>query len=195
MAAQASAGHDCHMTEPPNLRVRRASPSDAAAVVAIYNEGIAERRATFETEARRPRDVIGHLASSSHPALVAEDGDEVVGWAWIAPYSEREVYAGVADCSVYVRAAARGRGVGTRLTQDLASEAKRLGFHKLLGKLLTTNEASVRLVRRCGFREVGVHRAHGRLDGEWRDVVLVELLLGEAARSALVPRCGVPQPP
>jgi L-amino acid N-acyltransferase YncA len=171
------------MTEPPDLRVRRASPSDATVVVAIYNEGIAERQATFETMARRPRDVIGRLASSSHPALVAEDGGEVVGWAWITPDSEREAYAGVAECSVYVRAAARGRGVGTRLIHDLATEAERHGFHKLLGKLFTTNEASLRLVRRCGFREVGVHRAHGRLDGEWRDVLLVELLLGEAVRS------------
>jgi phosphinothricin acetyltransferase len=194
MAAEASPGHDRGMTEPLDLRVRRASPSDAAAVVAIYNEGIAERRATFETEARRPCDVIGHLASSSHPALVAEDGEEVVGWAWAAPYSERGAYAGVVECSVYVRAAARGRGVGTRLTQDLATEAELQGFHKLLGKLFTTHRASLRLVRRCGFREVGVHRAHGRLDGEWRDVVLVELLLGEAARSARVRRSGMAQP-
>jgi phosphinothricin acetyltransferase len=171
------------MTGPPDLRVRRASPADAAAVVAIYNEGIAERQATFETVARRPRDVIGRLTSNSHPALVAEAGGEVVGWAWITPYSEREAYAGVAECSAYVRAAARGRGVGTRLIRDLAVEAERHDLHKLLGKLFTTNEASVRLVRRCGFREVGVHRAHGRLDGEWRDVLLVELLLGEAARS------------
>jgi L-amino acid N-acyltransferase YncA len=183
MAAEASAGHDRGMTEPLDLRVRRASQSDAAAVVAIYNEGISERQATFESEARRPRDVIEKLASSSHPALVAEIGGEVAGWAWITPYSEREAYAGVAECSVYVRAAARGRGVGTRLTQDLATEAELQGFHKLLGKLLTTNQPSLRLVRRCGFREVGVHRAHGRLDGEWRDVLLVELLLGEAARS------------
>jgi L-amino acid N-acyltransferase YncA len=194
MAAEATARHDGAMTEPPDLRVRRASPSDAAAVVAIYNEGIAERQATFETEARRPRDVIGQLTSSSHPALVAEVGGEVVGWAWTARYSEREAYAGVADCSVYVRAAARGRRVGTRLTQNLATEAELRGFHKLLGKLFATNEASVRLVRRCGFREVGVHRAHGRLDGEWRDVVLVELLLGEAARSALTPTPATAQP-
>jgi L-amino acid N-acyltransferase YncA len=169
------------MTGPRELHVRRASPLDGAAVAAIYNEGIAERQATFETQARRPRDVIGRLASSSHPALVAEDGDEVVGWAWIAPYSDREAYAGVVECSVYVRAAARGRGVGTRLTRDLAAEAERQGFHKLIGKLFTTNQASLRLVRRSGFREVGVHLAHGRLDGEWRDVLLVELLLGEAA--------------
>ena len=194
MVAEARAGQHRGMTEPPDLRVRRASRSDAGAVVAIYNEGIAERQATFETDARRPRDVIGRLASKSHPALVAEDGDEVVGWAWIAPYSEREAYAGVAECSVYVRAAARGRGAGTRLTQDLATEAELRGFHKLLGKLFTTNQASLRLVRRCGFREVGVHRSHGRLEGEWRDVVLVELLLGEAARSAHVPRSAVTQP-
>ena len=169
------------MSEPPGLRVRRASPADAAAVVAIYNEGIGHREATFETEMRRPRDVIGRLASSSYPALVAEHGGEVVGWAWIAPYSERAAYAGVADCSVYVRAAARGRGVGTRLIRDLAAAAEQHGFHKLVGKLFTTNQPSLHLVRRCDFREVGVHRAHGRLDGHWRDVLVVELLLGDAA--------------
>jgi phosphinothricin acetyltransferase len=185
MAAGATGGHDGGMSEPADLRIRRATPSDAHAVAAIYNEGIAERRATFETETRRPRDVIGRLASSSHPALVAEHGTEVVGWAWIAPYSERAAYAGVGDCSVYVRARARGCGVGTRLTRDLATEAEQHGFHKLLGKLLTTNQASLRLVRRCGFREVGIHRAHGRLDGQWRDVLLVELLLGDAAAQPL----------
>ena len=108
--------------------------------------------------------------------------DEVVGWAATAPYSTREVYAGVAEASVCVLRAARGRGVGTALANALAEQAGRRGLHKLLGKLFVDNEASRRLVARCGFREVGVHVRHGRLDGEWRDVVVVELLLGEAAR-------------
>ncbi len=169
----------------PELLVRRASPADAAAVAGIYNEGIAERQSTFETEPRRPLDVIGRLASSSHPALVAVRADEVVGWAWLAPYSERRAYAGVAECSVYVRTAERRRGIGARLVGDLVVEAELQGFHKLLGKLFTSNAASIRLVRHCGFREVGVHRCHGRLEGEWRDVLLVELLLGDAAQAAV----------
>ena len=184
MAPAADGRHDRRMPDTTGVRIRRASPQDAAAVVSIYNEGIAARESTFETEPRRPLDVIGRLASSSHPALVAERSGAVVGWAWIAPYSDRPAYAGVAECSVYVRAAARRRGVGTALIRDLAIEAELKGFHKLLGKLFTTNEASLRLVRRGGFREVGIHRCHGRLDGAWRDVLLVELLLGEAARAS-----------
>jgi L-amino acid N-acyltransferase YncA len=166
-----------------DFRVRPARPSDAAAVASIYNQGIAERQATFETRPRGARDVAPRLASSSHPALVAELGDGVIGWAWLTPYSDRAAYAGVAEASLYVRTEARGRGVGTRLAEALATAAERRGFHKLLGKVFTTNAASVRLVRRCGFREVGVHRCHGRLDGEWRDVVLVERLLGPARKA------------
>ena len=171
------------MADDDQITVRRARAGDGVAVAAIYNEGIAERQATFETEPRTAEDVAPRLVSRSHPALVAEAGDEVVGWAWLAPYSDRPAYAGVAEASVYVRIGDRGRGIGTSLAEALAAEAERLGFHKLLGKLFTTNAASLRLVTRCRFRQVGVHRAHGRLDGEWRDVVLVERLLG-AAREA-----------
>ena len=171
------------MADDGHITVRRARAGDGLAVAAIYNEGIAERQATFETEPRTADDVAPHLMSQSHPALVADAGDEIVGWAWLTPYSDRPAYARVAEASVYVRTEARGRGIGTSLAEALAAEAERHGFHKLLGKLFTTNAVSLRLVTRCGFREVGVHRAHGRLDGVWRDVVLVERLLG-AAREA-----------
>jgi phosphinothricin acetyltransferase len=81
---------------------------------------------------------------------------------------------------LYVTASERGRGIGTRLLDALASAAEEAGFTKLIGKIFAGNERSVALVRRCGFREVGVHLRHGRLDGEWRDVLLVERPLGEA---------------
>ena len=105
----------------------------------------------------------------------------MVGWARIAPYSTRPCYAGVGESSVYIAAPHRGAGIGTALAASLMAEAQRAGYYKLLGKLFTDNEASCRLVRRFGFRDVGVHLCHGRLDGQWRDVLLVELLLGEAA--------------
>jgi L-amino acid N-acyltransferase YncA len=162
------------------MHTREAVAADAPAVAVIYNEGIEGRDATFETRLRTPADVEEWL-SPDYPLLVAEVGEEVAGWARLAPYSDRPVYRGVAECSVYVTAARRGQGVGTRLLGALAEDAERRGFHKLLGKLFPGNAASVALVRRSGFREVGVHRCHARLDGEWRDVVLVELLLGEAA--------------
>jgi phosphinothricin acetyltransferase len=160
--------------------VRAARPSDAPALAAIYGEGIEGRESTFETRPRGPDEMRARLETPSEIHLVAEDDGRVVGWAATAPYSTREAYAGVAEASVYVLREARGRGVGTALATELAAEASRCGLYKLVGKLFAGNEASRRLVARCGFREVGVHLRHGRLDGEWRDVVVVELLLGAA---------------
>ena len=95
----------------------------------------------------------------------------------MAAYSSRPAYAGVGEVSAYVDEAARGRGVGTGLLTELAERAQRQGYWKLTGKLFPENEASRRLVSRCGWREVGMHLRHGRLEGEWRDVLVVERLL------------------
>jgi L-amino acid N-acyltransferase YncA len=156
--------------------VRAAGADDAASVAAIYNAGIRERSSTFETRERDPVEIARRIASEA-VFLVADVDVAVAGFAATAPYSEREVYAGIAECSVYVDPEQRGRGVGTRLLDALATEAERAGLHKLVGKLFAGNEASMRLVERCGFRVVGTHERHGRLDGEWRDVILVERTL------------------
>jgi len=161
--------------------VRIAEPRDAEAIAAIYNDGMEGREATFETEPRSGAAFGERIVANGYPMLVAELDGRVVGCAWISAYSDRACYAGVGECSVYVATQARGRGIGTELCERLADEAERRGFYKLLGKLFPTNAASVRLVRRCRFREVGLHRCHGRLDGVWHDVLLVERLLGEAA--------------
>ena len=113
--------------------------------------------------------------------LVVENGGLVAGWARIAPYSPRACYAGVAEASVYVRAAARGDGLGSALAAVLRERAERVGLDKVIGKLFAENEQSRRLAARYGFREVGLHVRHGRIQGEWRDVLVVELLLGSAA--------------
>ncbi len=159
------------------MRIRAARAEDAAAVAEIYNVGIRERTSTFETRERQPAEIEERIGSERHPFLVAELDGRLAGFAATSSYSNREAYAGVAECSVYVDPELRGRGVGTTLLEALASEAGLRGFHKLLGKLFTTNEASVRLVRRGGFRVVGTHHRHGELDGEWRDVILVERIL------------------
>jgi L-amino acid N-acyltransferase YncA len=156
--------------------IRAARAEDGPALAAIYNQGIEERQATFETRRRSPEDLAGWL----DPLLVAERDGEVAGWAGIAPYSDRDFYAGVRECTIYIERGARGSGVGARLLEELAAQAERGGYYKLIAKLFPENEASVGLFRRHGFREVGVHHRHGRLDGEWRDVVVVERLLGEA---------------
>lgn len=163
--------------EPWGILVRAATTADAEAVCRIYNGALAERGSTFETEPRVPSDFEDRVDGGRFPFLVAEVAGRVVGWAGLAPYSSRPCYAGIAECSVYVAPEARERGVGTALTEALAAAAGENGFHKLIGKLFTDNTASIRLVERCGFSSVGFHRRHGQLDGEWRDVLVVERLL------------------
>ena len=157
--------------------VRAAEASDCAAIADIYNEAIAEGRSTFETEPRSAADAEGWLDSGGPRLLTATSGGAVAGWAHLSPYSTRACYTGIAEGSVYVRASDRGRGIGGALAAALIDEATSAGLHKIVGRLFADNEASRRLVARHGFREVGVHLRHGQIDGDWRDVVLVELLL------------------
>jgi L-amino acid N-acyltransferase YncA len=151
---------------------------------AIYNVAIAERTSTFETEPSSAADFEERAERERFPLLVAEREGAVIGWAGLSPYSPRRCYRGIGECSIYVDPDARGQGVGTALAEALAREAERHDFHKLLGKLFTDNLASIRLVERCGFATVGVHRCHGQLDGEWREVLVVERLLGPAHEAA-----------
>ncbi|MDX6669228.1 MAG: hypothetical protein QOK04_2608 [Solirubrobacteraceae bacterium] len=170
------------MSAEPAATVRHAQPADAAAIAAIYNQGIEERQATFETAPRAAADVEPWLAArDSPPVLVAQERGAVRGWARIVPYDERAAYAGVGEYGIYVDREARGHGLGRQLLDALAAEAEAHGYWKLIGLLFTDNEPSRALARACGFSDVGVHRRHGRLDGEWRDVVVVERLLGDAA--------------
>ena len=163
------------------LTVRAAERGDAERIAAIYNAGIAGRGATFQTTPRAVADIEAWFAERG-PLLVAETEDEgVVGWARVSGYADTCVYDGVGEYTIYLDPAAQGRGAGRRLLDALCEEAERGGFYKLVGKLFSTNEPSIRLARRCGFAEVGVHVRHGRLDGVWKDVVVVERLLGEAA--------------
>jgi phosphinothricin acetyltransferase len=163
------------------VHVRAARPADVPAITAIYNRGIAEREATFETRPRGPEEVAAWL-QEGRPLLVAEAGDgTVLGFARVSAYSGRDAYRGVGEHGVYVDPGARGDGLGRRLLEALAVEAAARGYHKLTSRILASNAASRAVHRAAGFTEVGVQRRHARLDGEWRDCVLVERLLGEAA--------------
>jgi L-amino acid N-acyltransferase YncA len=164
------------------MPIRPAGRADAEAMTAIYNEGIADRVATFETRPREPHEVAAWLADGL-PLLVATDEDgAVVGFARVAPYSDRCVYQGVGEHGVYVARAARGGQVGRRLLEALAAASEQAGLYKLTSRVFADNAASRAVHRSAGFHEVGIQRRHGRLDGEWKDCVLVERLLGEAAR-------------
>jgi L-amino acid N-acyltransferase YncA len=162
--------------------VRPARPADAEAVARIYNEGIAERSATFETAPRTSADVLGWLdAGERLPVLVADRDGRVAGWGRIVAYSDRAAYAGVGEVSVYVDRAERRRGVGRQLVEALEQRARELGYWKLLTKVFPENTGSLVLLGRCGWREVGTLQRHGRLDGAWRDVVLAERLIDDQA--------------
>jgi L-amino acid N-acyltransferase YncA len=159
---------------------RPAVPSDAEAIAAIYNEGIAERMTTFETRPRRA-DEISSWLGTRYPAIAVEEGGVVIGFAASSAYRPaRECYSGVAEFSVYVARSARRRGAGSLAMETLIAAAEGAGIWKLLSRAFVENHASRELLRGFGFREVGVYRRHARLDGEWRDVVIVERLLGEA---------------
>lgn len=163
------------------MTTRLARPDDAAAIARIYNEGIEDRLATFETDPRSAEDVAAWLDEHA-PLVVVEADDDVVAWAVAHPYRPRQAYAGVGDFSVYVTRGERGRGFGRAAVQALIAECERRGYWKLVSRVFPENEASIALCRSLGFREVGVYRRHGKLDGEWRDCVIVERLLGAASR-------------
>ena len=155
---------------------RAAVPDDAAAIAEVYNQGIEDRVATFETRPRTPEDVLAWF-DGKHPLVVAEKGGQVIAFASTSSYRARECYAGIAEFSVYVQRQARGRGAGRLAMQALIAAAEAAGFWKLVSRIFVENWASRGLVRSLGFREVGIYEKHGQLDGVWRDVVIVELLL------------------
>ena len=159
------------------LRARPAQVSDAAAIAGIYNQGIADRVATFETEPRSAEH-IARWFDGGRPIVVVEDADgTVVAFASASAYRDRPCYAGIAEFSVYVRRDWRGRGVGRVALAALIEIAGAAGFWKLVSRVFPENFASRALLRRMGCREVGVYERHGRLDGVWRDCVIVERLL------------------
>jgi L-amino acid N-acyltransferase YncA len=161
------------------VQIRVATADDAAPIAEIYNQGIEDRVATYETEPRSPKDQQAWLRSIAgrYPAVVAEIDGQIVGWAGAGPYRARKCYRGIGEFSIYVRRDWRSRGVGGLLLGGLISEAERMGLWKLLSRIFPFNEASRALCRKHGFREVGVYEKHARLDGRWLDVVIVERLI------------------
>jgi phosphinothricin acetyltransferase len=170
----------------PESSIRPARSTDAEAIAAIYNQGIEERGATFETTPRTAADLASRIAeAATFPILVTLDGeDRVLGWAGLSAYRPRACYAGIAEFSIYLARDSRGRGLGQPLLEALVHTAASRGFWKLVSRVFPFNHASRALCRRCGFREVGVYEKHAQLDGVWHDVVIVERLIPENLRPA-----------
>jgi phosphinothricin acetyltransferase len=155
-----------------DLALHVMTPADWESVRAIYLEGITSGLATFETQAPSWEE----WDAAHHPfaRLVARSEGRVAGWAALSPVSRRRCYAGVAEVSVYVAGDCRGRGIGRQLLEAVIRESERQGIWTLQGATFAENEASLRLQRACGFRQVGRRERIAQLHGVWRDTVLTE---------------------
>jgi L-amino acid N-acyltransferase YncA len=161
------------------INIRPAKLEDAAAIVEIYNQGIRARVATFQSQERTIADIQTWFNDPKHPLLVALLEDSVVGWIHASPYrpASSTWYAGIAEYSVYVASNAHGRGVGQALMLEFFKACEAVGIWKLASRIFPENTASLALCAKTEFREVGVYHKHAKLDGVWRDVVIVEKLL------------------
>ena len=162
--------------------MRLATLADAAAIASIYAEGIRSGTATVVSCPPTAEAMGQRLASAlpQHAWLAAERDREVIGWAATTPYLLVPEYAGIAEFSVYVSARHRGSGAGRLLMTTLMTGASATGVYKLTSRVFAGNLASRVMLTGVGFREVGTYLRHVRMNGEWRDVVIVEALLGDA---------------
>ena len=161
-----------------NPVARPASPDDAERIAQIYNEGIEDRGGTFETRPRTAADVQAWF-DGRHPIVVVERDGEMIAFASTSNYRARACYAGIAEFSVYVARNARGLGAGSIAMRALIDTARPAGLWKLVSRIFVENTASRKLMASMGFREVGIYEKHAQLDGQWRDVVIVERLIPE----------------
>lgn len=166
-------------TEP--IRIRPARIEDAKEIARIYNQGVQDRAATFENAFVTPEERYLWLVArpEKYPVLVAEVKHTMMGWASLAPYSPRACYHGIAELSIYIDRSLRGHGVGQELMKALQQAARDKGYHKLIGRIMADNEPGRKLCQVTGWREVGLHEKHGKLGGEWHDLVLMEYLIPE----------------
>lgn len=146
--------------------------SDWEVVKRIYEEGIATGNASFQTAA--PTWEEWDLAHAKNPRLVFIENNEILGWAAITPVSGRCVYAGVGEVSVYVSAAARGKGIGKKLLLALIAESEKENYWTLQAGIFPENTASLSIHKACGFRVIGIREKIGQMNSVWRDTVLLE---------------------
>jgi phosphinothricin acetyltransferase len=156
--------------------VRLATVRDSTEIAAIYNQGIEDRTATFETRMRTAADIEGWF-EGRHPIVVVEEKGRVVAFAATFAYRPRDCYSGIAEVSVYVGREYRNRGFGRAALNELLHVAENRGFWKLVSRVFPENASSRALISSLGFREVGTYEKHACLEGVWRDVVIVERLI------------------
>ncbi len=158
------------------MECRLAETSDAEAICRIYNQGIQDGNATFETRPREPEEIMKWIGGE-YPVMVVYDEGELAGFAASFQYSQRECYSGVAEFSVYVDRTRRRLGAGKAVMTGLIEELRRRGFWKLVSRVFPENSGSRSLLGKLGFREVGEYKNHGVMNGRFRDVVIVKFLI------------------
>jgi len=165
----------------PQLDVRRAREEDAASLCEIFNEAVEDHLETFDSDPRTVEDqrllVTAAEQDPKHPILVTEVRDWVAGWLALTPYDNRIALDDIGEVCVYVRRSFRNYGVGRQLMRAVQESAARLGYRKLVGRILAQNQDGLRLCRSTGWREVGRHSVHARLKDGLHDVVLVEYVI------------------
>ena len=163
------------------LVVRAARIDDAKEIARIYNQGVQDRTATFENAYVTPEERYLWLVArpDRYPVLVAEVKHTMMGWASLTPYSPRRCYEGIAELSIYIDRSLRGHGVGHELMNTMQKVACEKGYHKLIGRIIAANDGARVLCKETGWKEVGIHEAHGKLGGEWHDLALVEFAIPE----------------
>jgi L-amino acid N-acyltransferase YncA len=164
-------------TEP--LKIRPARVEDAKEIARIYNQGVQDRTATFDDAYVTPEERYLWLVArpDRFPVLVGVVKHTLMGWASLTPYSPRHCYDGIAELSIYIERSLRGHGVAHELMRTMQDAAKEKGFYKLIGRVIAENQPARKLCLETGWTEVGLHKKHGRLAGEWHDLVLFEFLI------------------
>jgi L-amino acid N-acyltransferase YncA len=153
------------ITDTSKLRTRGATIADAAAIAEIYNQGIADRIATFETEPHSVAQIAEWFIGRQLVILAETEQTGPVAFAASFPYSARPCYSAIGEFSVYLRRDYRSRGAGRAVLTALIEAAAQRGMHKLTSRVFPENLASRALLKGLGFEEIGVHRRHGQLDG------------------------------
>ena len=165
----------------PQLHTRPAEKRDAEEIASIYHQATQDGLATFENflTTREERERWVAERSEKHPLLVAEWKGKILGWASLSPYHARPRVEGIVEMLIYIDRGYRRHGVGRELMRALQAAGRLAGHHKIIGRFISNNDAGRTLCRMTGWREVGIHQNHTRIEGRWQDVVLVEYLIPE----------------
>ena len=152
--------------------IRNITSADAGEILKIYELGLQTRNATFET--RVPTWEIWDKKHHSHSRLVFVENDKIIGWAALAPFSQREVYCGVAEVSIYIHPAHSGKGIGSQLMKELIKSSEENNIWTLFSSVFPENKATIKIHRNSGFKLLGRREKIARLDGIWRDTLIYE---------------------